>query len=74
MNDKNKVFIFDTTLRDGEQAPGASLTPPEKVEIAKQLARLGVDVIEGGFPYASPGDAVAVNAVQAGLAGAQPAK
>ena len=58
-----RVIIFDTTLRDGEQAPGASLTPPEKVEIAKQLARLGVDVIEGGFPYASPGDAVAVKAI-----------
>ncbi len=58
-----RIIIFDTTLRDGEQAPGASLTPPEKVEIAKQLARLGVDVIEGGFPYASPGDAVAVKAI-----------
>ncbi len=50
------VRIFDTTLRDGEQSPGASLTGPEKVVVAEQLARLGVDVIEGGFPAASPGD------------------
>jgi len=58
-----RILIFDTTLRDGEQAPGASLTPPEKLEIAKQLARLGVDVIEGGFPIASPGDAQAVKLI-----------
>jgi len=58
-----RITIFDTTLRDGEQAPGASLTPPEKLEIAKQLARLGVDVIEGGFPIASPGDAQAVKMI-----------
>ena len=58
-----RIIIFDTTLRDGEQCPGASLTPPEKLEIAKQLARLGVDVIEGGFPIASPGDAQAVKQI-----------
>ena len=58
-----RIIIFDTTLRDGEQCPGASLTPPEKLEIAKQLARLGVDVIEGGFPIASPGDAQAVKLI-----------
>jgi len=58
-----RITIFDTTLRDGEQCPGASLTPPEKLEIAKQLARLGVDVIEGGFPIASPGDAQAVKLI-----------
>ena len=58
-----RILIFDTTLRDGEQCPGASLTPSEKLEIAKQLARLGVDVIEGGFPIASPGDAQAVKAI-----------
>src|SRR2546423_3790842 len=52
----DKVAIFDTTLRDGEQSPGCSLTFPEKVEIAHQLARLGVDVIEAGFPISSPGD------------------
>jgi 2-isopropylmalate synthase len=58
-NDK-RLVIFDTTLRDGEQSPGASLNVPEKLEIAQQLARLGVDVIEGGFPVTSPGDFEAV--------------
>ncbi len=58
-----RIIIFDTTLRDGEQCPGASLTPPEKLEIARQLLRLGVDVIEGGFPIASPGDAQAVKMI-----------
>jgi 2-isopropylmalate synthase len=52
----NYVRIFDTTLRDGEQSPGATLTSPEKLEIARALARLGVDVIEAGFPAASPDD------------------
>jgi 2-isopropylmalate synthase len=61
MNDR--VIIFDTTLRDGEQSPGISLNPPEKLEIAHQLARLGVDVIEAGFPIASPGDFEAVRAI-----------
>lgn len=51
-----KVIIFDTTLRDGEQSPGANLNMNEKIEVAKQLARLGVDVIEAGFPVSSPGD------------------
>ena len=51
-----KIHIFDTTLRDGEQSPGASMNAKEKMEIAKQLARLGVDIIEAGFPIASPGD------------------
>jgi 2-isopropylmalate synthase len=54
--DMNTVRIFDTTLRDGEQSPGASLTSTEKLEIARGLARLGVDVIEAGFPAASPDD------------------
>ncbi|HEX3606289.1 MAG TPA: 2-isopropylmalate synthase [Candidatus Dormibacteraeota bacterium] len=54
--DPNRVYIFDTTLRDGEQAPGFALNVEEKVEIAHQLARLGVDVIEAGFPISSPGD------------------
>ncbi len=64
-----RIIIFDTTLRDGEQCPGASLTPPEKLEIAKQLARLGVDVIEGGFPIASPGDAQAVKMIAQAVKG-----
>src|SRR5918997_1554953 len=57
-----RVLIFDTTLRDGEQSPGISLNTAEKLEIAHQLARLGVDVIEAGFPIASPGDFEAVKA------------
>ena len=57
------VRIFDTTLRDGEQAPGAGLTVSEKVEVARQLAKLNVDVIEAGFPAASPGDFEAVNTI-----------
>ena len=57
------ILIFDTTLRDGEQSPGASLTVNEKVIIAEQLAKLGVDVIEAGFPIASPGDFEAVKAI-----------
>jgi len=58
-----RVHIFDTTLRDGEQSPGISLNTQEKVEIAHQLARLGVDVIEAGFPITSPGDFEAVEAI-----------
>src|SRR5690606_21349667 len=54
--DNRKVFIFDTTLRDGEQVPGCKLNTQEKVEIARELERLGVDVIEAGFPVSSPGD------------------
>ncbi len=57
------VRIFDTTLRDGEQSPGASLTSTEKLEIARALARLGVDVIEAGFPAASPDDAAGVRQI-----------
>lgn len=58
-----RVYIFDTTLRDGEQSPGASMNTEEKVEVAHQLARLGVDIIEAGFPIASPGDFEAVKRV-----------
>lgn len=61
--DANRVHIFDTTLRDGEQSPGISLNASEKIEIAQQLARLGVDVIEAGFPIASPGDFEAVQRI-----------
>ncbi len=53
---KRKIYLFDTTLRDGEQSPGASLTPDEKLKIARQLERLRVDVIEAGFPASSPGE------------------
>src|SRR6476661_5814015 len=76
----DRVLIFDTTLRDGQQSPGISLNTTEKLEIAQQLARLGVDVIEAGFPIASPGDFEAVQAIAreiegpivAGLARANP--
>src|SRR3954464_7608662 len=61
--DPDRVVIFDTTLRDGEQSPGISLNTQEKLEIAHQLARLGVDVIEAGFPITSPGDFEAVQAI-----------
>lgn len=57
---KNTVYFFDTTLRDGEQTPGVSLHTPEKLEIAQALDRIGIDVIEAGFPAASPGDLEAV--------------
>jgi 2-isopropylmalate synthase len=68
-DDANRVHIFDTTLRDGEQSPGISLNTGEKVEIAQQLARLGVDVIEAGFPITSPGDFEAVEAIARGVEG-----
>jgi 2-isopropylmalate synthase len=59
----DRIAIFDTTLRDGEQSPGCSMHTPEKVRMALQLERLGVDVIEAGFPIASPGDFEAVEAI-----------
>src|SRR3984893_7675840 len=59
----NRLVIFDTTLRDGEQSPGASMNLAEKLEIALALKDLGVDVIEAGFPIASPGDFEAVQAI-----------
>ncbi len=61
--DPGRVLIFDTTLRDGEQSPGASLNLEEKLAIAQQLARLGVDIIEAGFPFASQGDFAAVQRI-----------
>lgn len=69
MDTANRVIIFDTTLRDGEQSPGISLDQGEKLEIAEQLARLGVDVIEAGFPVASQGDFESVQAIAAGVSG-----
>ena len=67
MNDRRKITILDTTLRDGEQSPGIALSPDEKVEIALALERLGVDVIEAGFAYSSPGDFEGVRAVGAAV-------
>lgn len=80
-SDKDRVVIFDTTLRDGEQCPGATMTHEEKLEVAEMLDQMGVDIIEAGFPIASVGDFEAVaeiakradNAVIAGLARAIPA-
>lgn len=59
----NRIFIFDTSLRDGEQAPGFTMTPESKLQLAVQLGRLGVDVIEAGFPASSPGDFASVQAI-----------
>ncbi len=55
-SDKDRVLIFDTTLRDGEQSPGATMTHEEKLEVAELLDEMGVDIIEAGFPIASQGD------------------
>ncbi len=63
--DTDRVLIFDTTLRDGEQSPGATMNVAEKLAVAKQLARLNVDIIEAGFPFASPGDFEAVQRIAA---------
>jgi 2-isopropylmalate synthase len=68
-NDKDRILIFDTTLRDGEQAPGCSLNQREKLEIARALAALNVDVIEAGFPIASPDDFDAVNQIASTIKG-----
>ncbi|MDQ6761525.1 MAG: 2-isopropylmalate synthase [Bacteroidota bacterium] len=63
----NKIIIFDTTLRDGEQVPGCKLNTKEKVELAKELENLGVDVIEAGFPISSPGDFASVQEISKSL-------
>ncbi|HGL9498644.1 TPA: 2-isopropylmalate synthase [Neisseria gonorrhoeae] len=63
MTQANRVIIFDTTLRDGEQSPGAAMTKEEKIRVARQLEKLGADIIEAGFAAASPGDFEAVNAI-----------
>eukprot|EP00882_Tetradesmus_deserticola_P025656 GHRQ01028201.1.p1 GENE.GHRQ01028201.1~~GHRQ01028201.1.p1 ORF type:complete len:191 (+),score=43.29 GHRQ01028201.1:181-753(+) len=63
ISDPNYVRVLDTTLRDGEQSPGATLTAREKLEIARQLSKLGVDVIEAGFPVSSPADFEAVKQI-----------
>jgi 2-isopropylmalate synthase len=59
----NRVYIFDTTLRDGEQVPGCKLNTTEKIELALRLEELGVDIIEAGFPISSPGDFESVNKI-----------
>ncbi len=69
LEDDKRVYIFDTTLRDGEQSPGAALKPTEKIQIAKQLAKLNVDVIEAGFPFSSPGDFESVRQIAAEVDG-----
>ncbi|MCE2965056.1 MAG: 2-isopropylmalate synthase, partial [Alphaproteobacteria bacterium] len=63
MSTAERIIIFDTTLRDGEQSPGASMSLPEKLRIAAALDEMGVDVIEAGFPVSSPGDFAAVQAI-----------
>jgi 2-isopropylmalate synthase len=65
----DRVLVFDTTLRDGEQSPGVNLNMPEKLEIGKQLVSLGVDIIEAGFPISSPGDFESVNTLSRELKG-----
>jgi len=72
MSDKNKVFIFDTTMRDGEQSPGASMSLEEKVQISRIFDEMGIDIIEAGFPIASPGDFEAVTAISKILKNAIP--
>ncbi len=66
-----KIYIFDTTLRDGEQSAGCAFTPQEKLEIAKQLEKLGVDIIEAGFPCSTPGDLEAVKMISRAVRGPQ---
>src|SRR5262249_20667902 len=62
-SEKDRVVIFDTTLRDGEQSPGATMTHEEKLEVAELLDQMGVDIIEAGFPIASEGDFLAVSEI-----------
>jgi len=63
MSEKERVYIFDTTMRDGEQSPGASMSLEEKIQIARVFDELGIDIIEAGFPIASPGDFEAVTEI-----------
>ena len=73
MSNKDRVFIFDTTMRDGEQSPGASMSLEEKIQIARVFDELGIDIIEAGFPIASPGDFEAVSEVSKILKNSIPA-
>ena len=68
---KEQVFIFDTTLRDGEQVPGCKLNTSEKLELAVQLEEMGVDIIEAGFPISSPGDFESVSKIARTVKNAQ---
>ena len=68
---EERVFIFDTTLRDGEQSPGASMNPEENLRIARQLEKMGVDIIEAGFPVASEGDFASVQQIAREIRGCQ---
>ena len=63
MSDKEKVYIFDTTMRDGEQSPGASMSVEEKIQISRVFDEMGIDIIEAGFPISSPGDFEAVSEI-----------
>ena len=63
MAEKDKVYIFDTTMRDGEQSPGASMSVEEKIQISRVFDEMGIDIIEAGFPISSPGDFEAVSAI-----------
>ena len=63
MSDKDRILIFDTTMRDGEQSPGASMTHKEKLDLAEILEAMGVDIIEAGFPNSSQGDFEAVSEI-----------
>ena len=67
MPDKDKVIIFDTTMRDGEQSPGASMSVEEKIQISRVFDEMGIDIIEAGFPISSPGDFEAVSAISKGI-------
>ena len=63
MEDKNRIIIFDTTMRDGEQSPGASMSLEEKIQISRVFDEMGIDIIEAGFPIASKGDFNSVQAI-----------
>ena len=63
MSDKERLYIFDTTMRDGEQSPGASMSVEEKIQISRVFDEMGIDIIEAGFPISSPGDFVAVSEI-----------
>ena len=73
MEDKNRIIIFDTTMRDGEQSPGASMSLEEKIQISRVFDELGIDIVEAGFPIASPGDFEAVTAISKILKNSIPA-